>query len=379
MNSQVELGNRPAGEWREWHPVPDVSSHAGHGTRPVSHHKCSSTSDNTNTGPTGDTPACALTILVVDDDIIELKLLTKSLTTAGHTVLCARNGQEALQVVLERSPKLIISDWFMPEMDGMLFCKHLRQSKAGRLVYLILLTGCEEEDRMVEAFEAGVDDFIVKPFRPKTLLARIRAGIRVIQLQEEVNRDKEELRQNAAELAVANGKLQEAALTDSLTGLPNRRYAMERLNQEWVRCLRDGRSLACIMVDIDHFKEVNDAYSHLVGDLVLCETAKVMREGMRLSDVICRLGGEEFVILCPDADAGAAQACAERLRGRVEGNIIEAQAFNRNITVSLGVAVRDDRVSAPEHLLKAADEAVYAAKLAGRNRVCIARENRGNT
>src|SRR5581483_6441272 len=177
----------------------------------------------------------------------ELRLLTRHLKKAGHAVHGAPDGAEALRQVLEVNPQLVITDWVMPGMDGTALVKALRQTKMGRQLYVIMLTCSEEDETQVEAFEAGADDYVVKPFRPRLLGARLRACARVVRLQEEVRRDKEELRRRMAELGVANRKLQQAALTDALTGLYNRRYALERLDQEWAASGRNGLPLACLI------------------------------------------------------------------------------------------------------------------------------------
>jgi GGDEF domain-containing protein len=153
----------------------------------------------------------------------------------------------------------------MPQMDGIELTRALRQTKIGRSIYVLILTGLEDEEKLVEAFEAGVDDFMNKPLKARVLAARLRAGQRVVQLQQEIERDREEIRKFAAELAVTNRRLQ-VALTDALTGFPNRRYAMERISQEWSAGNRTKRPLACMVVDVDAFKIINDTYGHDVGD-----------------------------------------------------------------------------------------------------------------
>jgi diguanylate cyclase (GGDEF)-like protein len=175
-----------------------------------------------------------------------------------------------------------------------------------------------------------------------------------------------------AELGVANRKLQQAALTDALTGLYNRRYALDRLDREWAIATRSGQPLACLVIDIDHFKRVNDTYGHDVGDLVLLATAKVLCDSLRQSDVVCRLGGEEFVVIGPGMDWERAALCAERLRAATERNVLAVAGGKLHVTLSIGAAVRTARTQGPACLLKAADETTYAAKQGGRNRVCLA-------
>ncbi|MGH8666156.1 MAG: diguanylate cyclase [Burkholderiales bacterium] len=314
-----------------------------------------------------------LRLLVVDDDKSVLMLLEKLLTHAGYTVFTAANGREALHTAMECRPQLIVADWLMPEMDGLAFCRALRKAKIGRGVYLVLLTGVEDDARLVEAFEAGVDDYVLKPINPKMLLARLRAGERVVSLQSEVESDREEIRRFAAELAMTNRRLQDAALLDPLTGIPNRRYAMDRIQQEWAAAERGARPLACMLIDVDHFKRINDTHGHDVGDLVLQRVADTLKHGARTQDVICRIGGEEFLVVCPDSDASAAGQCAERLRQAVGAMRIPLGSATLTLTISIGVAAMDAGMSTPDAMIKASDQAVYAAKQAGRNRICVYR------
>jgi DNA-binding response OmpR family regulator/HD-like signal output (HDOD) protein len=210
-----------------------------------------------------------LRILAVDDEPVSLKLLEGHLRTAGHHVITARDGKDALGLTLEYNPHIVISDWMMPKMDGIELCKALRRARAGRSVYFLLVTGRGEEDRVVEAFESGIDDYVVKPFNPKILLARVRAGLRLVNMREQVDREQKLQREQTAALGVMARKLRDAASTDLLTGLPNRRYGMLRLDEEWEAWRRDGQPVSLVMLDIDNFKAINDTYGHDVGDLVL--------------------------------------------------------------------------------------------------------------
>ncbi|MEO8038359.1 MAG: HDOD domain-containing protein [Betaproteobacteria bacterium] len=310
-----------------------------------------------------------LRILVVDDDPAILALLQHLLAQDGHTVVAARNGREALRQAMVDRPQMIVCDWMMPEMDGLSLCRALRDSEEGRQIYFLLLTGLEREDNLIEAFEAGVDDFVTKPFAPKVLMARLRAGHRVIRLQEEAVRDSQSLRRFATELAVANRRLRQAALTDPLTGLPNRRYAMERLEQEWTASNRNQRSLVLMMVDVDRFKVVNDTYGHDVGDQLLRHIALSLRKAARGEDVICRLGGEEFLVICPDTAMLAAMRLAERLRLAVGGSPAVLGAIHYPVKISIGVAEREPAMVKFDELLKAADQVLYHAKHRGGDQV----------
>ncbi|MDK9725967.1 MAG: diguanylate cyclase [Sterolibacteriaceae bacterium MAG5] len=308
-------------------------------------------------------------VLVVDDDPSMRAILRALLVGAGHEVFEAINGQQGFEMALDVRPQIMIVDWMMPELDGIALTRSLRQTKLGRNVYVLILTGIEDDNKLVEAFEAGVDDYMTKPLKPRVLAARLRAGQRVVKLQQEIERDREEIRHFAAELAVTNRRLQEAALTDSLTGIPNRRHAIERIQQEWAAASRSKRPLACMVVDVDEFKKINDNFGHDVGDAVLREGAKALKGALRAQDLLCRVGGDEFLVICPDTDLPAALVCAERMRKAMESMQIETGAERYRGSISVGVAVRDDSMVDADALIKVADQGVYVAKQTGRNRL----------
>ena len=308
-------------------------------------------------------------ILAVDDDPVSLRILAFHLRKAGFDVLTATTGAEGLEVALKEMPQMVISDFAMPDMDGLEFCAALRRIEAGARIYFVLLTAREDEDKVVEAFDKGVDDYVHKPFKPRVMLARIRAGNRVVELQRQVERDALKMQEQVAELGVLNRKLHQASVTDPLTSLPNRRFAMGHLQTTWDTMRDGGGHMSVVMLDIDHFKGVNDTHGHDAGDEVLKRTAEVLERTRRQHEVACRLGGEEFLIVCPEASEEDAVACAERVRQAVEANQIEWGTFEGNVTISLGVAQSNDEMESVDQLLKAADEAVYVAKEGGRNRV----------
>lgn len=314
-------------------------------------------------------PHESLRVLVVDDDHILRDILHTLLVRAGHEVRVATHGAEGMQMALEFQPQLMVIDWLMPEMDGLELTRMLRQTKIGRSIYILVLTSLEDEDRLIEAFDSGVDDYMVKPLKPRVLSARLQAGQRVIRMQAEIERDREEIRRYASELAVSNRRLQEAALTDPLTGFPNRRYAMERIAQEWTIANRTRKPLACMVIDVDNFKQINDSYGHDVGDAILRHTAHQIKRGLRAQDVICRTGGDEFLVICPDTTLDQAALCAERVRRSVGSAPVEAGRVQLRSAVSIGVAVRDEGMSDADALIKRADQGLYEAKRHGRNRV----------
>jgi len=200
-------------------------------------------------------------------------------------------------------------------------------------------------------------------------MARIKGGHRVIELKTKVENDRQLILAQVAELGQLTRKLETAAHTDVLTELPNRRYIMKQLDREWQKAVRANAALSVIVIDIDHFKMVNDLYGHDVGDLVLKETAHVLRNSSRQGEELARVGGEEFLIVCSGASEDEAAAGAERIRAAVEGHEIVSPGFTGRVTISLGVAGRHGWMQSIDAFLKAADDAVYQAKHAGRNRV----------
>ena len=306
-------------------------------------------------------------VVIVDDDPTMLKLLEGFLTQAGYTVFSAANGVEALRVLHQEGPSIVITDWEMPLMNGLELCQAIRSSEVVGFVYTIILTA--HADKTIEAFEAGADDFMSKPPRRGELLARLKAANRIIALEADLAKQNREIHKANAELAVLNGKLVQMATTDELTDLANRREAMQRLNEYWETASRHGQPLACILLDIDHFKRVNDAHGHDAGDVVLRETARVLARTTRAGEKVCRVGGEEFLVLCPNATAGMAAQGAERLRQAVESHTVRHKDLELAVTVSIGVAQREAGTGTPDDLLKNADDAMYVAKAAGRNTV----------
>lgn len=314
-----------------------------------------------------------LRVLVVEEDRALRAVLEKVLVSAGHRVVSCGEGRAALEQVRLHKPQVVIMDWLLPGMSGVALCRELRRLPDSRNLYLIVLTMQPSTERLVEAFEAGADDYLVKPLTPKIFFARLRAAQRVVQLQAELAFDREQLLRFSHELSEANQRLQHQALTDTLTGLPNRRHAMERLEQEWALTRRAERALSCLMVDVDHFKAVNDRYGHQVGDEALKTVAEALRRAARTQDVVCRYGGEEFLVICPDTSRDAAAQCAERLRLNVAAETLPlADGASLKFTVSIGVACKDDQTPTLEALLLQADDRLYAAKAGGRNRVVAA-------
>lgn len=317
-------------------------------------------------------------VLLVEDDPFGLETAEEVLADMlGYTVFSATNGKQALSLAMDIMPHIIVTDWAMPVMDGLALTRALRTTAWGQNMYIIMLTGYEDDKKIVEAFEAGVNDYMTKPVNVPAFRARLHAAWHYRKLQEAWERDQLHLKRFAAELAVTNHKLKHDALTDMLTGIPNRRAGMKALTGAWNSANRSGQSIAVMLIDIDHFKKINDTYGHAIGDRVLKEVATSIRNITRKGEIFCRIGGEEFLMICPNGctDAKSAFPLAERLRQHVKMQEINIDETRIQISISIGIALKDAGMKSDEQLVKAADRALYAAKNAGRDRVYLAIEN----
>ena len=304
-------------------------------------------------------------ILVADDDAVNRRLLQSFLTKWGYEVLLASDGAEAWKILQqEKAPQLAILDWMMPGMDGVDICHMVRSRSERSYVYLILLTAKSQKQDIVAGLEAGADDYLRKPFDPNELRARLRAGRRILELQEE--------------LVAARDSMEFQATHDCLTGLRNRAAILETVRTELARARREGTSVAIFLADLDHFKLVNDTYGHQAGDGVLREVGKRMRSSVRSYDTVGRYGGEEFLIVLPGCDISGAMIRAEALRMAVGREPIETPEGMVAVTMSVGVTVGGGvPPSDVERLLRAADVALYHAKNKGRNKVEAFQEDGG--
>jgi len=310
-------------------------------------------------------------VLLVDDDPAQLEILQAMVAQSGYTILTARDGAEALRIVTTQHPRVVISDWSMPNMDGLAMCRQLRTMTALPYVYVVLLTIHAEKQHLVEAFDAGVDDFIAKPIAPIELFARLRAGFRAVTLHDDLVHKNLGASALNAQLSGLNTRLEKLAITDDLTGLYNRRHAMLRLEEHWSVADRYKRPLSIFVVDIDHFKQINDTYGHGAGDVILQQVALTLRQTARTTDTVCRIGGEEFLILCPAETACEALTCAERCRAAIAQHTFAIGNRSVHVTASIGVSAKRLDLLLFSDLLNEADEALYQAKRAGRNRVEI--------
>lgn len=369
--SLIALGDQVAREWKDWATLLDVDVHD---VPPFEEFSQPTAAPALSADGMPSVEGEALRVLVVDDDKAVRGILTTMLSASGYQVFEAVDGQSGFVMALEVHPHIVITDWIMAGMDGVGMTRALRQTKLGRGIYILILAALGDEDKLVEAFAAGVDDFLLKPVQPRVLGARLRAAQRVVTLQREIEQDRDEIRRFAAELAVTNRRLQEAALTDVLTGLPNRRYAIEFFQREWLAANRSKRPLACMLIDVDNFKAINDCHGHDVGDAVLKQVSAAIKKALRAQDVACRTGGDEFTVICPQTDLPAALVCAERVRKAVAAMEVDAGHARVNCGLSIGVGVRDAGTADIDVLLKRADEGLYLAKQRGRNCVATVQE-----
>ena len=266
----------------------------------------------------------------------------------------AENGAQALEILQQPdAPPMAILDWVMPYLTGPEVCKRIRETHREPYTYILLLTCKNTKNETVEGLDAGADDYVVKPFDEHELQVRLRAGKRIIDLQSDLLRAREELRERANK--------------DLLTMLPNRSAIATTLEQELARCHRDRRSVGVIILDIDHFKKINDSYGHFAGDAVLRETAMRLKQTMRPYDQVGRYGGEEFLVVLPNCDLEQATMQAERMRERLHSTIMMIEGDQIQVSASFGVTVSDCSERSPDLFVRVADEALYQAKASGRN------------
>ncbi len=291
-------------------------------------------------------------VLIADDDPVSLLYLRAAVEDWGYQVSTATDGKAAWNILQQSdAPMLAILDWMMPGMDGIDICSNLRKIQRDHYTYLIMLTARSEVEFIVEAINAGADDFISKPFNLEELQVRMRAGTRIVELQHE---------------------LRLKATRDALTGIYNRGAIIDILEKEMARHQRDHNPLAIIFADLDHFKQVNDVYGHLAGDAVLCAVTQRTATVLRPYDSFGRYGGEELLLTLPACSAQKAAEVAERIRKKIHATPIDTSFGAIVSSVSIGVTIlAPGEHIAMDALLQRADEALYRAKNNGRNRVEI--------
>jgi two-component system, cell cycle response regulator len=304
------------------------------------------------------TPASnrAGSILLAEDSAIYRHLIEGNLKEWGFDFECARDGKEAWKLLMKQgAPRLALLDWILPEVDGIELCRRLRgRSEDEPYTYTILLTSKNRKHEMLEAMDAGVDDFLAKPFDPLELKARLLVGMRIVALQQK--------------LVSANNALHFAASHDFLTGAWNRAEIVAFMQRELARARRDATNVGVVLVDVDHFKKINDRLGHEAGDCVLKEISRRLSESLREYDGIGRYGGEEFLLVIPGCDLATTVRRANQIRELISGQPIPTLLGATSVTVSMGATVAESSTNSVL-LLRRADEALYRAKNKGRNRV----------
>jgi diguanylate cyclase (GGDEF)-like protein len=300
-------------------------------------------------------------ILVADDEPINRSLIQRRLERAGYRVMTAENGSEAVEKTLAAMPDLVILDVMMPVMDGLEACRRLKDDETTRDIPVIFLSARDETEVKVSGLSLGANDYISKPFKAEELLARVDVAMRLKHERDNLRASAEEARAHA-ELA------QERAVTDALTGLLNR-YGLQRtLAREHAEARRYNRPLACLMIDLDNFKKINDTHGHSAGDTALQQVSTILTEAVRRSDMVFRYGGEEFLALLPETDLEGAAALAEKIRGSASTRLFGDGEHVFTLTLSVGAANLCGSESGNDMIVRA-DLALYHAKELGRNRV----------
>lgn len=297
------------------------------------------------------------TVLIIDDSPVARKLVELPLSQKGYTLIFARSGQQGIELFEKHRPDVVVTDWIMPDLSGQEICKRIRSSFQDSYTYVIVLTSQSRKDSLVEAFAWGADDYLTKPFHRGELLARVGVGARIVAIQKQTESK--------------NRQLKELALTDVLTGIPNRRAIEDWAATQLSSAARHGFPFWVVLADLDHFKQVNDTFGHDAGDAVLKKFSGILKSCTRRGDACGRLGGEEFLLVLTHTNKENALAVIERIRAEVANTPVTFGGCTVAVTASFGLAGFEGSERPPtlEKLRALADAALYCAKREGRNRV----------
>lgn len=304
-------------------------------------------------------------ILVVDDVNQNLQVVGEILEKVGYGTTFATSGMQAIERIKTANPDLILLDLMMPGINGLEVCEKIKSNSEFVNIPIIFLTASQDENHLLEAFEKGAVDYVTKPFKTPELLARVRTHL-------ELKYTRDQFKKLLDEQAILTEELEKLATTDPLTGVWNRRHLFALAEREITRVHRYNRPLSLLIIDIDHFKIINDTYGHAGGDEVLAILAKTVLNCLRKADFFGRFGGEEFVAFLPETTLKTAVAAAERIRENLANIVISVDEQQIRITVSIGVASYQKEDLTIDALLQRADKALYQAKNQGRNQVVAA-------
>ena len=297
-------------------------------------------------------------IMVVDDISQNLHLLDHILNTVGYNITFCTDGEQALERLKVTEPDLILLDVMMPRMSGIEVCKTIRANPDYNDLPIIFITASNERQHLLEAFEEGANDYVIKPVHALELLARVKTHL--------------SLRQSQKDLRIAYQQLEQLAMLDPLTEVANRRALGDYAETEFKRAERYDENFAVMMIDLDHFKTVNDTYGHQTGDECLKLIAHTLKANLRDVDHVGRFGGEEFMVILPETDIDQALVLGERLRHQVVHLCPKIDQHVVNLSISIGVSVYHKADKSVQDVLQRADEALlHQAKSGGRNRVCF--------
>lgn len=297
-------------------------------------------------------------VLIAEDDAMFRRILQSWLERWGYKVIVAEDGAKAWSILQqEHPPELLILDWVMPEIDGTELCRRIRERQRSPYQYILLVTGKDDKQDVVGGLEAGADDYLTKPFDQNELRARLQVGRRILALQQDLINAREELRIQATH--------------DALTGIWNRGAVLDLMHRELDRAARAETLTAVLMLDLDHFKNINDTHGHLTGDVVLREVAKRIAQSVRPYDLVGRYGGEEFLVVLPSSGITEIEQSANRIRCAIASTPILSASPEVRVTVSIGATLSSAGCRSEKDLLLAADKALYQAKDGGRNRVIV--------
>ena len=297
-------------------------------------------------------------ILVVDDDGLVVRQVVETLQGLDYDIETAQDGVEAIEKVRAAPPHLLLLDVMMPKMNGLEVCRIVKSLSTESFIPIILVTVKGDIDSKVAGLKLGADDYLAKPFNPLELRARVQSMLRIKALQDKINSKRREL--------------EALSTTDDLTGLLNHRAMQQRLRDEFRRAQRYNEPLSILMVDVDHFKTVNDTHGHQFGDVVLQQLAQLLVSYVREIDVVARYGGEEFLVILPQTHFTGSLTVAERIWRAVGNHRFVGGKTTYNLTISIGISFYPNKnIADVERLVSFADDALYQAKREGRDRICL--------